>query len=370
MIKAAEFLAGPAPKDWKLALISGEEEFLRDESIAHLLSVCGEEVEVCQRDGSGEVDLADLLDDLSMRDLFGGQRIFVISNSDELVKNHGETLERFIRNGSSVHPFILEGRALVAKSRKTAPTKGVPGVLAKSGGVVVSCGVLYDAPFQGRGPEWQSPLSRWVTGRAQMIKKRMTMQDAYLLHRLVGNKLRELDAEIRKLAVFVGDRTQITGEDIERCVGGGRLEGIFSVAEAYASGNTGESVDKSQLVFERGVTDFTGRLVRDPHALSIMLVNALAGRLRRIGLARELTSAGTPFEEAANTVGQPAFARAQLKSQMAVWAPPGALAKATGLLLRLDADLKTGGGDPRILWDRFLVEGAPEKTMGGQRWGR
>ncbi|NRA96727.1 MAG: hypothetical protein HRU14_11025 [Planctomycetes bacterium] len=226
----------------------------------------------------------------------------------------------------------------------------------------MQCDRLFDSPFKGQGPAWQSPLSRWVVERAADLGKGLSMEDAYALHRMVGNKLRELDSELKKLTTFVKERPRIGADDIERCVGEGRLAPVFDLAEAVAGKQASAAIDQSQLLFERGLIDFSGRHVRDAQSIAMMILGATGSRLRKVARVREMMAEGESFTDAASAVRQPPFFRDRLRAQVEAWHDPGALDKAFNGLLELERGLKTSGGAPRVLMDRFLVT-----SLGGSR---
>jgi DNA polymerase III delta subunit len=184
----------------------------------------------------------------------------------------------------------------------------------------------------------------------------------------VGNKLRELDTELKKLAVFVGTRSAIREEDIMECVASGRKAGLFQVAEAVLDRDFRAALEQVDVVFERGIVDFGGRLVRDKHALAMMLVAAIAGRLRRVGQASEHIESGAPFEEAANAVKQPPFARDRLRAQLSAWRSSNDMREGVSELIELEGALKSGGGEPEVLISLCLTRLAGMKSSKRNPW--
>jgi len=361
MIKVADFLKGGPPKKARIFAVTGEEAFLRDEAVRCILESLPEDVEVQRIQGSppggGKMpEIRDLFDDLRMQGLFGGERVIHLQDADAFVKEHQKTLVRFLSEGEAAHRLVIEGRALMGRGRKTVPKTGILPAIEKLGGVVVPCDALYDSPFQGRGPEWQSPLSRWVVDRARKRGKQMSMEDAWTLHRMVGNRLRELDTELGKLATFVGARPQITADDVEQCTGAGRLAPVFELAEAVAARQGTTAVEQSQLLFERGLHDFSGRHVRDVASVAMIIIGAVSSRMRKVARVREMMAAGESFQDAAGAVRQAPMFRDRLRAQVESWNEEGTLVRAMAGLLVVERELKSGGGSPRVLFDRFLVE--------------
>ncbi len=372
MIKAVDFIKQDVDAGVRFAVLTGEEDYLREQATQRILAAIPDEVEVQLFDG-GDVTLSELLDDLRMVGLFGGERLIRLGNADAFVKEHEKALVRFFEEGEAVQRLIVEGKALMGKGRKTLPKRGFVAAAAKLGALVVQCDPLFDAPFQGRGPAWQSPLSRWVVDRAASLGKGLSMEDAYTLHRMVGNKLRELDGEVKKLATFVKDAPRITSEDIERCVGEGRLAPVFDLADAVAGRNGGEALEQSQLLFDRGMS-INGRHVHDHQSIALSTLFWIGARMRKVARAREMMAGGDSFDEAAKAVGENPFFRDRLRAQVEAWKDEAALRRLFNTLVTVERELKSGGGSPRVLLDRFLViaVGVPRRmaAAGGRSWRR
>lgn len=372
MIKVLEFLRAPPPKECRLFAVTGEESWLREQATSRILESLPPDVEVqtvhaAASGGDAALDLRDLLDDLRTASLFGGERLVHVRNADAFVKEHQAALIRFLDGGGAVQRLVIETPELLARGAKSVPKTGVLAALEKAGGLVIACDPLYDSPFGGKGPPHLSPLSRWVQDRAAGLAKRISIEDAYVLHRLVGTGLRELDGELRKLAVFVKDRKTITAEDIEACCGGGRLAPVFDLAEAVAGRRLAEVLEQSALLFERGLMDFSGRLVREPSAVALTCLSAVALRLRKVARVRELMDAGTDFEEAARKVKQPPLFLDRLRVQVAAWRGADDVRRIVATLVELERGLKTGG-PARVLFDRFAVEGLAPGGTGSAAW--
>jgi len=378
MMKSHEALARGIAKEARVVAITGEEDFLREQIAEMVKRDLPEDVEVTLIEGGDGLELRDLLDDLRTRGLFGGDRLIHVRGADAFLKEHAAALTRFLEEGEAVQRLIVEGKALMGKGRKTVPKTGILAAIERIGGVVVACDTLFDSPFKGRGPAWQSPLSKWVVERSSFYGKRLSMEDAYALHRMVGNKLRELDAELKKLATFVKDAPRITADDIERCVGEGRLAPVFDLAESIGSRQVASAVEHSQMLFERGLVHFSGRHIRDLNGIAIMIVSATTNVLRKIARVQEMMADGDSFEDAASAVRQSPFFRDRLRAQVDAWRDRDALRKALLGLREVERGLKSGAGGPRILFDRFLVTcvGTPRSAVaaarggGGRSWRR
>lgn len=376
-MKALEFLKRPGDLGkTRLALVTGGEEYLRARVIERLIEGFGPSVPKDVVDGpaardAARFDLRGFLDTLRTPPLFGGQSAIVLSNADAVVKEHGEALVRFLTLEEPCHRLILEGEALAARpGGKTSGRKdALAGAIEARGGIVVFCEPLYDTPFAGRGQPWQTELVRFIVDEARARGKDLAAEDAYELQQLVGSGLRELVAELDKLVIFVGPRKRIDTGDIVAAVGSVRTSPTFRLAEAIASCNLKESLRVSAELFERGAADPSGtRRVTDDGAITMMLIGATAQKLRKIGTVLDLLARGATFDEAlASARTHPAF-RHQLEEQVVAWRDRS-LARATAALVELEKDLKSAGGPPRELVDRFLVKAlaSPPPVPGRRR---
>ena len=372
-MKAQEFLKRAIDPKARIFVVSGAEAFLRDLVIEHIARAFGDH-EHLVRDGgdpSSGPPLGELLDELRMADLFGGRHLVHVRRADALVKAHQKALERFVRAGEAVHPLILEGDAVLAKKPPASPPKkGLWAAVKGEGGALVWCLPLYDTPFGG-GPPEKSPLSYWLVERARFHGKTLSMKNAYQLHRLAGTSLRTLDGELRKLAMFVGPKKRIDADDIERAISGGRQAPLFELAEQVAHRDLSAALERSQLVFERGIRDAsTGRQLRDGSVLAVMIVRTLGTTLRRLFRIREEMDNGASFQTAARAQQVPPFLMDRVRGQLRGFDGRTDGAFLLGKLRELERELKSGGGEPRVLVESFLVEGlsAASVSEGKKSW--
>lgn len=362
-MRAADFLKRPPdPAATPCALVLGPEELLRSR-VVDLLAAADEEIDAFEGPGAGgeaAFDLPGFFDALRTPSLFGGRRLVRLRRADRVLSDHADALVRFFASGEAVHRVVLDaatsppkekpGGAPKAGKSKSAGVAAVAAAVEAAGGVVVACDALYDAPFAGRGPAWQSELTSWVVAEAKSRGKDLRPEDAYLLHQRAGSGLRELAGEIEKLAIFVGARVRLTSEDVAACVGAARAAPAFDFGEALASADVRTALRVSEECFERGVEDPGGKRVVDEVATAMLLLSAATSRLRRVGAAVDLLRAGASFDKAAQSAGVPPFLRDRFRAQVEAWRRRD-VGRAVAALLELERGLKGGGGPPRVLVD-------------------
>ncbi len=102
------------------------------------------------------------------------------------------------------------------------------------------------------------------------------------------------------------------------------------------------------------------------------LLGTITSRLRKIGLALEVLAGGGSFEEAAAAVRQPPFAYDRLRQDVEFFRRRGDLPVLIRGLRRIERSAKSGGPDPRLLLERWLVRafGAIGAEKGTLPWRR
>jgi DNA polymerase-3 subunit delta len=107
--------------------------------------------------------------------------------------------------------------------------------------------------------EFKKPFENQIPGWIRHICKGhdLTISDEaiQLLHRLVGNQLTELEAEVVKLKDFLGDRTHVELEDVAQCVSKKREENVFDLTEKIAEGDRVQSLVQLVRLLDQGQSE-------------------------------------------------------------------------------------------------------------------
>ena len=194
---------------------------------------------------------------------------------------------------------------------------------------------------------------------------------AHALQAAEGGGLRGIVAQIERLAVQVGERAEITLEDVLETVSTTKESSVFEIVDAAAACETEKVLGLVGRLFDIGSTDVAGKRTTDSSAIFLRLLPLLSERFHQLGRLRELERDGVGFEQAAATVfGE---SKAWLFPRFRVQAAartPRALGDAVLALARLEHRLKTGGGEARELFETFLVEHGSPLPHARARFGR
>jgi DNA polymerase-3 subunit delta len=201
--------------------VVGNDRFLRSEAVGRLLrSLEGEADEMGPTTFDGErAELADVLDEVRTMSLLGGRRLVVVDEADDFVSKYREKLENYVAAPA-------DGGVLVLVCSSMPKTTRLHKAIA-AGGEVVVC----EAPKRGEVAGWIVQRSKSVYGKVIDPAVAARLRDH------IGDVLGALDAELGKLASYVGPRPAIVAADIDALVGYHREETVFAVVDAMAIGD-------------------------------------------------------------------------------------------------------------------------------------
>jgi DNA polymerase-3 subunit delta len=275
-VSALAVLEKPSALEQKpVYVVYGDEEFLRSSVIDAIRSVVlgddGDEFGVGRFDGKTAA-LADLLDELATLPFLTPRRLVVLSNADPFVTSHREALERYVEKPHRTGVLVIVAQSWPSNTR-----------LAKSvarSGLAVDC----KAPDSRQLAPW---CRRWAKDR---YNKKFGVEAADLLVELVGGGLGQLSAEIDKLASYVGERTELSADDVDRLVAAGRVETVWKILDAAAAGDAATAVNILESLMSAG---------EQP----VLIFGAISSQLRKLAKAHRLVAGGHSIQAALPKAG-------------------------------------------------------------------
>jgi DNA polymerase-3 subunit delta len=214
-----------------------------------------------------------------------------------------DALERYAASPEPQTTLVLVA-ADVDKGRRL--TKA----LYKQAVVVEAWGLKSDRDVQSRdlGAIFQQAQG-WIQREAKAAGRTIDPDAVRLLAERAGADIGRLRADVERLLAFAGDRTRLTREDAEEIAGEKTSQDRWAVANAIERGDTATALRELALALDSGVVPY-------------LMLGQLAW-VARDRLARQ---------------------------------NPGAVRAAVDAVFRTDTDIKTSGGDPRVLLERLVVE--------------
>lgn len=149
----------------------------------------------------------------------------------------------------------------------------------KKKGALVEFKRLYDNQIPG-----------FVKSRARELGRSFTEDALALFCRRVGTNLQEIDAELNKLATYVGEQDLIDVADVRQIVSDTRVDSVFELTNALGKRDAALAV---QLL---------GRLLEDGTAPLVILA-MMVRHFRQMWKAHELLARGTERKDLARLVG-------------------------------------------------------------------
>jgi DNA polymerase-3 subunit delta len=273
-------------------------------------------------DGPGLLP-ATVLDDVRTVPFLADRRVVVVHKADEFVKRHREALEKYLEDPAD--------RGVLLMSLKSFPANTKLYKLVDAAGGTRKC----------ERPKGRGALSQWLAERARTHGKRLDPAAVDALLDAVGDEPGLLEAEIGKLAVFVGAADRITAADVETLVADNRTAAVFELSDALGEGNPAKALK------------IVGSLFAHDKGAAYMIVGYLARHLRKLSLGRLALDQGGDD-------------RAVCKAAEYNWTNPGFVSQvrkfrrdrlqlARRRLAEADLTLKSQPDDPRIVVERFLV---------------
>ncbi|MCX7934771.1 MAG: DNA polymerase III subunit delta [Planctomycetota bacterium] len=148
----------------------------------------------------------------------------------------------------------------------------------------------------------QAEILRWLRQRARHWHKEIEPRAAEMLIASHGSRLGALDAEIEKLALYVGERPTIAVDDVSQFLSGSLEFEIFGLTQAVEERDLRQALLYAQRIVEHGVRDQAGRKA-DGESSGQMALALLSRTLQGLISARLAVSAGESSQSLASRLG-------------------------------------------------------------------
>ena len=287
------------------------------------------------------MELARVIIEMRTTGLFAADKVVTVFDAEALVAEGAEML-------ADLAPALPAGQTLIlCLSKLDRRRKANQRLLAA--GALVEIPVLYATapPWKRGGPAFDNDYARFVQARLRARGIACAPQVAQVLVERVGASLGEVAAEADRLASILGQGARLDQGALDAHTADRSSGQLFRTIDALWQRRGVEAASGLARLLERGLT-LDGKLVDDPQALGLMLVNLSAKRLQRLRLAHRLRQEGLRGQELEERLGlRRAFAadfQAELRAR-----GPAALAAAGTHLLAADAALKRGADAGAVL---------------------
>jgi DNA polymerase-3 subunit delta len=269
-------------KPQPIYVVFGDEEFLKRRVLAAIqalvLGESGDDFGLSMHAGDSAA-FAAVHDDLDTVPFLSPRRLVVVTGADPFITNYRALLEKYVAQPSATGVLVLDVKAWPSNTRLYK--------LIDSAGAI-AC----KAPKPATLPAW---CVQWAESQHG---KKLAGAAAQLLVELVGTDMGQLEQELAKLAVYIGERARIDTADVDLLVGRSRAAETFKIFDAIANGRTAEALGILDRLFDEG-------------AEPLAILGAFSWQLRRLAQAARLAQQGKSLAAAMDEVGvNPYFQRA------------------------------------------------------------
>ncbi|MGH7233475.1 MAG: DNA polymerase III subunit delta [Nitrospiraceae bacterium] len=208
-----------------LYLVSGEEDYLRDQAIARIkAAVLGDDaagmgdfnIDVLYGD---ESDASEILARAGEVPAFAARRLVLVKGAEKLSARNGEALLPYLKSPCEMTTLVFAAPKLDGRTKLA--------MALKERAVVVECGPLPDQQVMG-----------WIQTEAGRLGIRVNEDAALLLRDLVGSaSLSLVKRELEKLAAYVGDGRTVGPADVEAVRGSEVGASVFDLTAAIGMRN-------------------------------------------------------------------------------------------------------------------------------------
>ena len=308
-------------------VISGQPGRLRDAHLAKLrkLVLKGCDWSMCLRQfDPDQTNIAQVLDELRTLPFLGPRRVVELHRADSFVREHRQAFEEYLNSPSTTAVLVL------------LLDKPLPGNLRLTK-AIHKIGSSYSIE-PARPQDVPFVLARLAK---ETYGKTLQPAAARALQELTGDSLNSLAEELEKLSLYVGDRAEITIEDVQALVGQNRELSVFEITDALINQDISRAMQ------------LTERLLQQDRSAEYTIIGLLAWYVRRLRKARIMLD---------NKLPPP-----QICQQLKVWyrkdefirligqSSSESLRLACKQLTQADLAVKTGASNVRNAVERFIL---------------
>ena len=319
-------------------LFEGAENYLREQTIKHLIDVAVEEglrdfnvteISVAKGKLDEALAIARQYPMMSPRRAVVVTGFEAISDEDQL-----EWLKDYIRNPVATTVLIFNTPGLDKR-------RNIATMLSKF------CEVVSFEPLDER-----EAAPRWIVDYVARAGASIDSATAAFLVGMVGTELQQLSTELDKLITYVGEHGRIARQDVETLVRYSREHSNFELTDALLEGNRKRALTLLEHIFEN---------ISDKQGLALMILGAIARSYRNLLICKELMQQNAPNSEIAKAVGMSPYGVTHL-NEKARKLETARLLQGIQRIAVTDVALKSSLGTPRLQIELLICELCPAKN--------
>ena len=308
-----------------LLFLYGEEQFLLERALKRLLDRA---IPLDARDFNltifphKEFSSAKLLDTVRTYPVFFSRRVVIVKGAHQIAAAELDALQSYLKHPLPETLLIFTGEKIDARKKFFIDFKKF--------GELVEFKKLYD-----------NQLPAAIRDLARQNNLTLTDGALTLFCRRVGASLQEVQTELVKLCLYLGDKTLADSADVEAVVTGNRQETVFALNDAIGERQTAQAVALVGRILEEGLP-------------ALLVLNMLTRHMRNLCKVGEMVAQKRSQGEIARTAGvNPYFLDSLIRQSRNFTGEQ--MRQHFGLLLATDLALKSAAAHPAAMLEGLVL---------------
>lgn len=182
-----------------------------------------------------DADISVVRDAVETLPMMAARRLVILKEAQDLTDREWTELEPLIESPVDSTVFVI------IASRVDKRKKAIRQLLDKA-----DC-VEFKKPYENQIPSWINYI-------AQTLEVQISKDAIHLLHKLVGHHLTEIEAELKKLSDFVGQR-RIEVSDVAQVVSRSKEENVFDFTKAIGENDRVKALEHLVHLMDQGQSE-------------------------------------------------------------------------------------------------------------------
>ena len=272
---------------------------------------------------AGDADVQSIKDTVETLPVFAQRRVVILKNSHELKESEWNELEPLFKNPVDSTVFVLFADKIDKRKKQFKNL------------IDTAAALEFKKPYDNEIP-------RWINYYAQAYELKLTQAAVHRLHRLVGNNLSEIYAQLEKIKVYLDGATNVDVEHVNAVVSNSREESVFDFTKAVGQKDRVRALEQIVSLLDQGQNE-------------IGIVNLLARHMRILLTVRTGMDQGIGGTKLANLANVSPYFIEEYCAQAKGW-PVRKLEESLVLLGETDKALKSSPLSSHIWLENMVLK--------------
>lgn len=272
---------------------------------------------------AGDADIHTIKDAVETLPVFAQRRVVILKNSHELKDSEWNELESLLKKPVDSTVFVLFADKI---DKRKKHFKNI---------IETAAALEFKKPYDNEIP-------RWINYYASQYELKLTQGAVHRLHRLVGNNLSEISAQLEKIKIYLDGGTNVEAEHVNAVVSNSREENVFDFTKAVGQKDRVRALEQIVNLLDQGQSE-------------IGIVNLLARHMRILLTVRTGLDQGIGGAKLANLANVSPYFIDEYASQAKGW-PVRKLEDSLVLLGETDKALKSSPLSSHIWLENLVLK--------------